>query len=73
MLETVPVVWGTSYGRWENTSDILYLHNSSFYTTDATQRKRKSRLALMKKHELEKMLVDTVRQGKQKGSADGGR
>jgi hypothetical protein len=25
MLETVPVVWGTSYGRWENPSDILYL------------------------------------------------
>jgi hypothetical protein len=31
MLETVPVVWGTSYGRWESTSDILYLHNSQFY------------------------------------------
>jgi hypothetical protein len=24
-------VWGTSYGRWESTSDILYLHNSQFY------------------------------------------
>ena len=31
---------------------------------DATQRTRKSRLALTKKHELEKMLVDTVRQRK---------
>ena len=31
---------------------------------DATQRKRKSRLALTKKHELAKMLVDTARQRK---------
>ena len=31
---------------------------------DVTQRKRKSRFALTKKHELEKMLVDTARQRK---------
>jgi hypothetical protein len=31
MLETVPGVWGTSYCRWESTSDILYLHNSQLY------------------------------------------
>jgi hypothetical protein len=31
MLETVPGVWGTSYGRWESTSDILFLHNSQVH------------------------------------------
>jgi hypothetical protein len=38
MLETVPGVWGTYYGRWENTSDsdieVCFPKHSSFHLED---------------------------------------